>query len=486
MSSRGLRPAGYSLALRTIFRYTGSMRTRRTFGAYGLAALALLQHASAHAQAAAAQPAASGGVDHSAFFHVLLGLAVILLAARIAGWAFTRIGQPSVSGEMFAGIALGPSILGRVAPELSGYLFPSSTFPQLSVIAQVGVVLYLFVIGLELDPRGVRQRARSAIVVSFAGIAVPLALGASVASLLHPVLAPPGVSQLAFAAFFSIALAVTAFPVLARIVEERKLEKHPLGIMALTCAAAGDLAAWCMLSIVVGLVRVQANGLRTLGYAALYLAIMFGVVRPLLAKLVAREERAGELSRASMSSLFVLVLASALATEWIGVHALFGAFLVGALIPPSSALAQRVLAKLEDVVCVLLLPLFFAITGLRMQVGSLDGMQGWLLCALIILVAFLGKLGGTSLAARMVGMDWRTSVQLGALMNTRGLMELIVLNVGLDLGIISSELFGMMVIMALITTLAAAPLLNWMGREDARASLRPPASDENAPLAHGS
>jgi Kef-type K+ transport system membrane component KefB len=381
------------------------------------------------------------------------------------GRLFARIGQPAVMGEMFAGIVLGPSLLGRVSPDVMQYLFPSAIGASLRVVAQLGVVLYLFMIGLELDLRRLHNHARRALSISMAGILAPLAFGIAVSPLIHDALAPAGVSQFVFAAFFAVALAVTAFPVLARIVSERRIERSALGVMALTCAAADDLAAWCLLSLVVSFARAEAEGgVRTIGLALLYVALMFGLVRPWLIRLARRQAHASELTHGTLAVLFVGLLCSALATEWIGIHALFGAFLFGAFVPAESQLANRVVAKLDDLVRVLLLPLFFAITGLRMQIGTIEGAKGWLLCALIVLLAFLGKLGGTSIAARLTGMRWHQAVQLGALMNTRGLMELIVLNVGLDLGIISASLFAMMVIMALVTTCVAAPLLYWMGR----------------------
>jgi Kef-type K+ transport system membrane component KefB len=269
-----------------------------------------------------------------------------------------------------------------------------------------------------------------------------------------------------FGSFFCVSLSVTAFPVLARIVIERRLDKTAIGMLALTCAAADDIAAWCLLSIVVSLARARPNqGLMTVCLAASYAIVMVALVRPLLRRLVLREARADSLSRAMLSISISAVLLSALATEWIGIHALFGAFLLGALLPADSLLAQRLGQKLDDVLSALLLPIFFAFTGLRTQLDLLAGTSAWLFCGLIVSCAFAGKLGGVCLAARLSGMRFRSALGLGALMNTRGLMELIVLNVGLDLGIISPVLFTMMVIMALVTTCAAGPVLSWIGRE---------------------
>jgi Kef-type K+ transport system membrane component KefB len=269
-----------------------------------------------------------------------------------------------------------------------------------------------------------------------------------------------------FGAFFCVALSVTAFPVLARIVSERGLDKTMMGTLALTCAAADDISAWCLLSIVVSFVHAEPSaGVYTVCLAALYVAIMAVFARPLFMRLVRWEDMNDKLSRLTLAILVCSLLVSSLVTEWIGIHALFGSFLVGALIPSESRLAKRATEQLDNVVGVLFLPIFFAFTGLRTQLNLLEGASSWGLCAFIILLAFAGKFGGVSIASRLCGVPWRTSFGLGALMNTRGLMELIVLNVGLDLGILSPSLFAMMVVMALVTTCAAGPLLTWIGEQ---------------------
>jgi Kef-type K+ transport system membrane component KefB len=397
---------------------------------------------------------------HTELLHVLLAMVTVLLVALLVGRLFSRFGQPAVIGEMVAGILLGPSLLGRLWPSGEAFLLPGTIEPHLRAIAQIGVVLYMFLVGVELDVSRLRARAGSAVVISCSGIAVPLILGSIVVGFLHARVSSPDVPKLLFGAFFCVALSVTAFPVLARIVAERNLDQSPMGIMALTCAAADDIAAWCMLSIVVSFTKSRpSDGMVTVLLAGLYVAVMVGVVRRFFLRFVAQREHEPVLSRAALSGIFLALLLSALLTEWIGIHALFGAFLLGALVPAHSQLARRVTDKLEDVVSVLLLPMFFALTGLRTQIGLLDGLDSWLLCGLIVLVAFAGKLGGVFVAARLCGMSPRSALGLGALMNTRGLMELIVLNVGLDLGLISPTLFTMMVIMALVTTCAAGPLL---------------------------
>jgi len=428
-----------------------------------IAALPLwLVHTSVQAQAKA--PAAAP--HDRTLFHLLVALLVVVSFAQLVGQLFKRIGQPPVVGEMFAGIILGPSLLGRYAPDVSAALLPTTIVPYLRAISQIGVVLYMFLVGLELDVRQLKQRAGTAMVISASGIAVPLALGSIFASVVYAREAPPGVAPFVFGAFFCVALSVTAFPVLARIVSERKLDKTMMGTLALTCAAADDITAWCLLSIVVSFAHAEPTaGLYTVCLAASYVAIMLVLVRPVFLRLVRWEANNEKLSRVTLAVLMCALLVSALITEWIGIHALFGSFLVGALIPSESRLAQRTTEQLENVVAVLFLPIFFAFTGLRTQLNLLEGTASLGLCALIILLAFLGKAGGVTAAARICGVPWRTSFGLGALMNTRGLMELIVLNVGLDLGILSSSLFAMMVVMALVTTCAAGPLLYLIGEE---------------------
>jgi Kef-type K+ transport system membrane component KefB len=437
-----------------------------------LAALPMLfRHAAVQAQAHAK---AGSGVDDT-LLHLLIALLVVVSFAQLMGQLFKRIGQPPVVGEMFAGIILGPSIVGRFAPDISEFLLPTAVVPYLRAISQIGVVLYMFLVGLELDVRQIKQKAGTAMVVSASGIAVPLLLGSLFAGLFFESQAPEGVSPFLFGSFFCVALAVTAFPVLARIVSERKLDKTMMGTLALTCAAADDISAWCLLSIVVSFAHADpTGGMFTVFLATLYVAAMILLVRPQFMRLVRWEEKSEQMSRLTLAILICSLLVSALITEWIGIHALFGSFLVGALIPSESKLAERTTQQLDNVIGVLFLPIFFAFTGLRTQLFLLEGTESLGLCALVIALAFLGKFGGVSIAARLCGTPWRTSFGLGALMNTRGLMELIVLNVGLDLGILSPSLFAMMVVMALVTTCMAGPLLTLIGEE--RSSALPAAA----------
>ncbi len=407
----------------------------------------------------------AGGERIDVLLHVLLALAVVVLAARAAGALFRHLGQPPVMGEVLAGILLGPSLLGRVAPDLSAFLLPASVAPVLGVVAQVGVILYMFLVGLELNPALLRKRTHAAVAISHTSIVAPFLLGAALALWLYPRLSTRDVPFTVFALFMGVSLSVTAFPVLARILTDQGIQRTRIGALALTCAAVDDVTAWCLLAGLVGVARAEASdALLTLALTGAYVALMFVAVRPALSRLVVRYEGGAALGRGVLGLLLAGVLVSSLATEAIGVHALFGAFLLGAVIPHDSVLARTLAAKLEDVVVVLLLPAFFAFTGMRTEIGLVSGAGAWLVCAVIILVASLGKFGGTLLAARATGLDWRDASALGVLMNTRGLMELIVLNVGLDLGVISPALFAMLVLMALVTTFATTPILDRLVR----------------------
>lgn len=410
-------------------------------------------------------PATEGSAPRSAavrgedFKHVLLALAAVIVLGTLLAKLFVRLRQPPVIGEVIAGVLLGPSLLDFIHPGLAQWLLPHSAAPLLATIAQLGVILYLFLVGLELSPEVVRRQARAALAISQASMVVPFLLGTCMALYLYPRLSHAGVPFTSFALFLGVAMAITAFPVLARVLTDRGLTRTELGVLALTCAATGDVTAWCLLALVAGVAQARlAGALVVCGLALGYVAFMVFVVRPVSTRLVAKWD-GQEPSRGAIALVFVALLLSALATDAIGIHALFGAFLLGAVIPHDSAIAHALTRKLGDLVTVLLLPAFFAYTGMRTRIGLVSGWDNVLFCALIIVVATVGKFGGTLVAARLVGLDWRTSASLGALMNTRGLMELIVLNVGLDLGVISPTLFAMMVLMALVTTLATAPLL---------------------------
>jgi len=418
----------------------------------------------APAPAAGTEPfgVVSGGAKVDVLLHVLLALAVIIVTARGLGALFARIQQPAVIGEVIAGIILGPSLLGRLWPSASGFLLPPVVAPFLSVLSQVGVLLYMFMVGLELDFGHARSRTHATVAISHASIVVPFLLGSALALLLYPRLASHDVPFTVFALFLGVSMSVTAFPVLARILTDRGMHRSPMGTIALTCAAVDDVTAWCLLAFVVSVATAteMMGALRTVVLSLVYVAVMFALVRPLVLRLMRRMERDQTLSRPLIAGAFVALLLSALATEWIGIHAIFGAFVMGVIVPADSRLARELVNKLEDIVVILLLPAFFAYTGMRTQMGLVSGGTQWLLCGLIVLVASVGKFGGSALAARLTGLSWRDSSALGILMNTRGLMELIVLNIGLDLKVISPALFAMLVIMAVVTTFATTPILH--------------------------
>jgi len=402
---------------------------------------------------------------HAPLGVLLMQLIVIILAARALGAVFLRIGQPAVIGEMVAGILLGPSLLGLVLPQAQAFLFPPASLGALSLLSQIGVLLFMFVVGIEVDLQHLRKKAQAAVLVSHASIIVPFFLGAAVSLLIYQKLAPATISFSAFALFMGIAMSITAFPVLARILEERQLTRTPLGVIAIACAAVDDITAWCMLAVVVAMVK--ADGLAaaslTIALALVFIFAMLFVVRPQAARLLRVEGFDETHSKQLVAGVLICLFASALLTEAIGIHALFGAFLAGVVMPSNSRLRGFLRERLETFSSVFLLPLFFAFTGLRTQIGLLDDWPSWLLCAGLIAVAIAGKLGGSMLAARWTGMGWKDSFSIGVLMNTRGLVELIVLNIGYDLGILSPRIFTMMVLMALVTTFMTGPILSLLG-----------------------
>lgn len=414
-------------------------------------------------------PAASegGSLDvlldnlHHPLSVLLLQIVVIVVAARSLGAIFKRFGQPPVIGEMVAGILLGPSLLGWVAPAVQTSLFPVDSLGALRMLSQIGVILFMFVVGTELDLDHLREKAHAAVIVSHASIVLPFFLGTAGALFLYGTLAPAGVPFSAFALFLGVSMSITAFPVLARIIEERRLSGTYLGTTAIACAAVDDVTAWCLLAVVVALAKAASltGALWTIGLSVLFIGAMLFLVRPRLARLTQKRNGAWGGGSGLLAALFAFIFASALATEVIGIHALFGAFLAGVCMPRDSKLRQFLRDRLETFASVFLLPLFFAFTGLRTQVGLLNDWQGWLMCLGIIALAITGKLVGSMLAARWTGMSWGDSFSLGALMNTRGLVELIVLNIGFDLGILSPRIFTMLVLMALITTFMTGPLL---------------------------
>ena len=423
----------------------------------------LVAPAPVHVHAGVAAP-----VPADTLMHVLLSLIVIILAARALGKVFEFVQQPPVVGEVIAGIALGPSLLGRVAPRASEFLLPSAVAPFLSVIAQVGVILFMFLVGLELDSSRLRNRTQATVAISHASIIAPFLVGSALSIWLYPTLSSSDVPFTTFSLFVGVSLSVTAFPVLARILTDRGIHRTRLGTIALTCAAVDDLTAWCLLAVIVGVVNARASGaLGTIGLSGLYLVVMFVVVRPIAARFVKKQELVKAVPRSAVAAVFVALLVSAFVTEAIGIHAIFGAFLLGAIIPHGSRLARHLLGSLEDFVVVLLLPAFFAFTGMRTQIGLVSGVAQWGICIAIIVAASAGKFGGTFVAGKLTGLPARDAASLGILMNTRGLMELVVLNLGLDLHLISPTLFAMLVLMAVVTTLATTPVLQLLTRSSA-------------------
>src|SRR5579885_1644561 len=420
----------------------------------------------------------------SDLLHVLLALAAVVGMARALGTLCRNLNQPPVIGEIIAGILLGPSLLGHFAPQASAFLFPATVPPALNVISQVGVILFMFLVGVELDLGLLRKQGHSTIAISHASILTPFILGAALALLLYPRLSSSDVTFTNFALFLGVSMSVTAFPVLARILTDRRISRTRMGVLALTCAAVDDVTAWCLLAFVVGVARAEGVGvLRTAIFAVAYIVMMLVAIRPLMVRLTRVYGNKGRLTQGLMATIFVLLLLSASATEIIGIHAIFGAFALGAMIPHDSGMARELTDRLEDLVVSLLLPAFFAFTGLRTQIGLLNNFSQWELCALIILVASLGKFGGSLVAARITGLGWRDGSALGVLMNTRGLMELIVLNIGFEMRIISPTLFAMMVIMALVTTLATTPILHMIVGDEADERLQ--AQPSPAPSAEG-
>ena len=397
---------------------------------------------------------------------LLLQVIVVIVFVRVAGYFFRKTGQPAVIGEIVAGIVLGPSVLGLVAPSVSAFIFPANSLPNLQFLSQVGLILFMFIVGLELDATVIRKQAKEAVVISHASIIIPYALGMALALFMYKTFAPPGVSFLSFSLFMGIATSITAFPVLARILQERKLTQTKLGNMAITCAAADDVTAWCILAALIGIVKAGTSSyaLYTIGLLIFYVIIMILVVRPLIKKVVLKYGQHELISKSVVAIVFMIMLLSAYIAELIGIHALFGAFLAGAIMPEEFNFRKMLIHKIEDVSIILLLPLFFVFTGLRTQITLLNDASLWITFAWVVAVAVGGKFGGSALAAKAVGQSWKDSLSIGALMNTRGLMELVALNIGYDLGILSPQVFAMMVLMALVTTLMTNPALNFINR----------------------
>ncbi len=390
---------------------------------------------------------------------------VILVAARLVGWLFRKIRQPQVVGEMAAGILLGPSVFGWITPWAYQSLFPSQSLGFLNALSQVGLLVFMFLIGLELDLQVLRGRTRTAFVTSPTSIVVPFSLGAVLALYLYPHISEEGVSFFVFALFIGAAMSITAFPVLARILSERKLLRTELGAIAIACAALDDVSGWMILAIVLLLARAAETNLpfwATIIGVGLYVVVMVFPLRRLALRIEKYYEQRGEITQSILALILVFALGSAWVTETLGIHSLFGAFMAGVAMPRQRNFIHALIEKMSDFAVVFLLPLFFAYTGLRTSLGLLSDISLWLDASLILVVAIAGKFVGAALPARLTGMSWREAGALGALMNTRGLMELVLLNIGLDIGVITPTLFTMLVIMALVTTFMTSPLVEWI------------------------
>lgn len=397
---------------------------------------------------------------------LLLQLVVILVAARLCGLLLGRFGQPPVIGEMAAGVLLGPVVFGAALPEMHAALFPADSLGALTALSTLGVVLFMFVVGAELrTPDGVRAQLRAAGWVSGLSALLPFGASLALAPWLHPLLAPAGVGFWPFALFFATAMSITAFPVLARILKDRHMTRSHVGQLALSSAAIADASIWILLALVVALV---GSGDGTAGFlkAALGLAglavLVFGILKPLYAWLLRTHAREGELSPMVLAALLIGMLGCAALTEWLELHAVFGAFLFGACLPRDDRLLHALTARLEHVAVVLLMPILFALAGLRTTADAFTG-PALAVLAVILVTAVAGKIVGGAAGARLAGHGWRDSLATGALMNARGLMELIVLKVGLDAGLIGPQAFTMLLVMAILTTVMTGPLLALLG-----------------------
>jgi len=396
---------------------------------------------------------------------LLAQIAIIIIAGNMAGWVCKKMGQPRVIGEIFAGISLGPSLVGRFFPAFSHVVFPAQSLGSLQFLSQIGLIIFMFVIGMELDLRAIKSKSKDAIVISHASIIIPFTLGIGLAYFIYRSLAPAGVPFFSFGLFMGISMSITAFPVLARICQERSINKTRLGALVITCAAADDITAWCLLTVVIAVVK--AGSVMSFVYTALmaiaYVLIMLKGVKPLLKRIYSRNIRPGYVGM-PVAMFFLTLIISSYATESIGIHALFGAFMAGIVMPDNITFRGVFVERIKDVALFLLLPLFFVFTGLRTQIGLLDTPYLWAICGLTILVAVTGKFAGSASAAKFVGQSWKDSLSIGALMNTRGLVELIVLNIGYDLGVLNKEVFAILVIMALVTTFMTVPILNLLDK----------------------
>lgn len=399
---------------------------------------------------------------HHPLTTLLIQIIAVLLMVRLFGYLFSLIGQPGVIGEIVAGIVLGPSVLGFFFPDAFHFLFPVHSLTNLELLSQVGLILFMFVIGMELDFSVLKNKINETLVISHAGILVPFFLGILASYWIYETYAADQTPFLPFALFIGISMSITAFPVLARIIQERNMTRTPLGTLAIASAANDDVTAWCLLAVVIAISKAGsfASALYSVGLAAVYITVMFLAVRPFLKKVGEVYANQEAINKTFVAFILLILIISSCLTEIIGIHALFGAFMAGVVMPSNIGFRKVMMEKVEDISLVFFLPLFFAFTGLRTEIGLINSPELWIVCLLLVTVAVAGKLGGCAVAARLVGESWKDSLTVGTLMNTRGLMELVALNIGYEMGVLPPSIFVILVIMALVTTFMTTPLLH--------------------------
>jgi len=397
---------------------------------------------------------------------LLLQIISILIVSRIFGYLFAKIGQPTVIGEILAGIVLGPSLLGYFYPHAFHFLFAAKSLGNLYILSQIGLILFMFTIGMELNINKLKEKISETYVISHASILIPYFLGMLMAYFVYEEFAAKQTDFLSFALFIGISMSITAFPVLARIVQEKGLSKTHLGTIAIASAANDDVTAWCILAAVIAITKTGSfvSSLYTIGFAIVYVGVMLLLVRPFLKRIGDIYSNSEVLNKSIVAFLLLILILSSFVTQVIGIHALFGAFLAGVVMPQLTHFRKLIIDKIEDVSVTLLLPLFFVFTGLRTEIGLLNTPHLWFICGIFILVAVSGKFMGGAFSARILGETWKDSLSIGILMNTRGLMELIVLNIGYEMGILPPSIFVMLVIMALVTTFMTTPALSVINR----------------------
>jgi Kef-type K+ transport system membrane component KefB len=420
-----------------------------------------------------------------------LQLAVILLFCRIVGAIALRLGQPQVVAEMLAGVLLGPSLFGLLWPEAQHWLFPwdptqkmRDTQSYLFPASQLGLALYMFVVGLEFPVDIVQRKLKSAVAVSFAGILTPLAFGAGLAWIFfyYTDLFPKKTSLMDAMLFLGASMCITALPVLARIIQFKKLSGTTIGAVALGAGAINDAAAWCLLAVVLSSLDSNwSHALVNISGGVAYVAFTLLIVRPLLARAKEWLVKDGTLNESGLVVALALMALGAWFTDLIGLHAVFGAFVMGAAMP-RGVVVRDLIGRIQPLTVALLLPLFFTYSGLNTKIGLLNSGLLWLMCGAVLVAAVVGKGVACWLAARATGIPNREALGIGTLMNARGLMELIIINIGLQRGIISEGLFATLVIMAVITTLMASPVFERLVGTGTHQPLPEPDTDSPAEL----